>query len=182
MAKLVSSTYGDALFELALSEERLPAFFQEITDVREIFLANDDLLKLLNHPKVMKEEKQSIIDSVFSGRVSEETVGLLHIVVEKDRVNDIISICDYFLHRVKEHRGIGTASVTSAIPLNDRQKSDIERRLLETTKYDSFDMDYQVDEGILGGLVIRIGDRVCDSSLKTQVDKLKKQLSRIQLR
>ena len=57
----------------------------------------------------------------------------------------------------------------------------MEKRLLETTRYHSFDMDYKVDPSILGGLIIRIEDRVVDSSLKTQLDKLTKQLSKIQL-
>ena len=65
--------------------------------------------------------------------------------------------------------------------LSEEQKAAVEKRLLETTRYHSFDMDYKVDPSILGGLIIRIEDRVVDSSLKTQLDKLTKQLSKIQL-
>ena len=181
MAKLVSSTYGDALFELALEENRLDSFYEEILASRQIFLDNEELLKLLNHPKIIKEEKITIMENVFKGRVSDEILGFFHIIVTKDRYNDIIAILDYFLHKVKEHKGIGTASVTSAVVLSDTQKAAIEKRLLETTRYVSFEIDYRVDPAILGGLVIRIEDRVIDSSLKTQIDKLKAQLSKIQL-
>ncbi|MCI5944330.1 MAG: F0F1 ATP synthase subunit delta [Eubacterium sp.] len=181
MAKLVSSTYGDALFELALEENRLDSFYEEILASRQIFLDNEELLKLLNHPKIIKEEKITIMENVFKGRVSDEILGFFHIIVTKDRYNDIIAILDYFLHKVKEHKGIGTASVTSAVVLSDTQKAAIEKRLLETTRYVSFEIDYRVDPAILGGLVIRIEDRVVDSSLKTQIDKLKAQLSKIQL-
>ena len=181
MAKLVSSTYGDALFELALEENRLDSFYEEILSSRQIFLDNEELLKLLNHPKIIKEEKITIMENVFKGRVSDEILGFFHIIVTKDRYNDIIAILDYFLHKVKEHKGIGTASVTSAVVLSDTQKAAIEKRLLETTRYVSFEIDYRVDPAILGGLVIRIEDRVVDSSLKTQIDKLKAQLSKIQL-
>ena len=121
------------------------------------------------------------MENVFKGRVSDEILGFFHIIVTKDRYNDIIAILDYFLHKVKEHKGIGTASVTSAVVLSDTQKAAIEKRLLETTRYVSFEIDYRVDPAILGGLVIRIEDRVVDSSLKTQIDKLKAQLSKIQL-
>ena len=181
MAKLVSSTYSDALFELALEENRLDSFYEEILASRQIFLDNEELLKLLNHPKIIKEEKITIMENVFKGRVSDEILGFFHIIVTKDRYNDIIAILDYFLHKVKEHKGIGTASVTSAVVLSDTQKAAIEKRLLETTRYVSFEIDYRVDPAILGGLVIRIEDRVVDSSLKTQIDKLKAQLSKIQL-
>lgn len=181
MAKLVSSTYGDALFELALEENRLDSMYEEIAAAKEVFLQNEELFKLLNHPKVVKDEKIAFIENVFKGRVSDEVMGFFYIIVTKDRYNDMIEIFDHFLHRVKEHKGIGTAHVTSAIVLSEEQKAAVEKRLLETTRYHSFEMDYIVDPSILGGLVIRIEDRVVDSSLKTQLDKLTKQLSKIQL-
>ena len=166
MAKLVSSTYGDALFELALEENRLDSMYEEIAAAKEVFLQNEEI---------------AFIENVFKGRVSDEVMGFFHIIVTKDRYNDMIDIFDYFLHKVKEHKGIGTAHVTSAIVLSEEQKAAVEKRLLETTRYQSFEMDYCVDPSILGGLVIRIEDRVVDSSLKTQLDKLTKQLSKIQL-
>lgn len=181
MAKLVSSTYGDALFELALEENRLDEINEEIVLARQVFLENEELFKLLNHPKIVKEEKLSFIGTVFQGKLSEEVIGFLKIIVTKDRYNDMIAIFDYFLHKVKEYKGIGTAQVTSAIELSAAQKSAVEKKLLETTRYKEFDMQYQVDPGLLGGMIIRIEDRVVDSSLKTQIDRLSKQLSQIQL-
>lgn len=181
MAKLVSSTYGDALFELALEEDKLDSIYEEIQASRDVFVENDELLKLLNHPKIVKEEKLNVIKTVFEGRVSEEVVGFFHIIVSKDRYNDMVAILDYFIHKVKEYKKIGTAYVTSAIELSEDQKKAVEAKLLQTTKYVSFDMNYTVDEKILGGLVIRIEDRIVDSSLKTQLDNLTRQLSKIQL-
>ncbi|MBQ9156976.1 MAG: ATP synthase F1 subunit delta [Eubacterium sp.] len=181
MAKLVSSTYGDALFDLALEENRLTETGEEITALKETFLDNEELLKLLNHPKIVKEEKLAFIEQVFSGRISDEVLGFLHIIVEKDRHNDIFGIFDYFLHKVREYQGIGTAYVASAVPLTDIQKQAVKKRLLETTRYESFEIDYEVKPELLGGLVIRIEDRVVDSSLKTQIDILSKKLSSVQL-
>lgn len=181
MAKLVSSTYGDALFALALEEDKLDTFCAEVEAAREIFLQNEELLKLLNHPKIVKDEKIAVVENIFRDRVSEEMLGFFHIVVTKDRYNDIPAIFDYFLRKVKEYKGIGTARVTSAIELSPEQKAAIKDRLLTITDYRSFEMEYQVDPGILGGLVIRIDDRVVDSSLKTQIGTLARQLSKIQL-
>lgn len=181
MAKLVSSTYGDALFALALEEDKLDTFCAEVETAREVFLQNEELLKLLNHPKIVKDEKIAVVENIFRDRVSEEMLGFFHIVVTKDRYNDIPAIFDYFLRKVKEYKGIGTARVTSAIELSPEQKAAIKDRLLTITDYRSFEMEYQVDPGILGGLVIRIDDRVVDSSLKTQIGTLARQLSKIQL-
>lgn len=181
MAKLVSRTYGDALFELALEEKRLDEFFKEAEFVRDTFQNNEELLKVLHHPKIAKQEKLSFIHTVFEGYVSEEMQGFLNIIITKDRYGEVIPIFAYFIQRVKRHKGIGLAKVTSAIELDSEQKGSIEKKLLATTKYQSFEMEYQVDPAILGGLIIRIDDRVADSSLKTQLDMLTKKLSGIQL-
>lgn len=181
MAKLVSRTYGDALFELALEEKKIDEFFREGEFVRDTFQNNGELLKVLHHPKIAKQDKLSFIHTVFKEYVSEEMQGFLNIIITKDRYGEMIPIFDYFIRRVKEYKGIGLASVTSAIELTGEQKSAIEKKLLDTTKYVMFEMDYQVDPAILGGLIIRIDDRVADSSLKTQLDSLTKKLSGIQL-
>lgn len=180
MAKLVSSTYGDALFDLALEEDRIPAFKMETLAVREAFLENEDMSRLLDHPRIAKEEKLAFIDKVFGSRVSGEMLGFLRIIVEKDRQEALIPAFDHFLHRVRDHEGTGTARVTSAVVLSPDQKKAVEEKLLATTEYDRIDVDYVVSPEILGGLVIRIGDRIVDSSLKSQVEELSRQLSRNQ--
>ena len=69
MAKLVSKVYGDALFEAALEDNRLSGLSDEVTAVKEIIAANDDLSKLMDHPQIDKEEKVRIIEEIFGGRM-----------------------------------------------------------------------------------------------------------------
>ena len=182
MAKLVSKTYGDALFEVALEEDKLDQFLEEVKAVKAAVDENQDLFKLMSHPKVVKEEKIKVVEDIFSGKVSRELVGLVRMIVDKGHFEQIDSVFTYFIDEVKEYRNIGTAYVTSALELTDAQKSAIEKRLLETTKYVTFEMHYNVDAAIIGGLVIRIGDRVVDSSIRTKLADLTRELSKIQLK
>ena len=69
----------------------------------------------------------------------------LNIIVEKDRQKDIPKIFEYFVDKAKEYKGIGKVKVVSATELSARQKEKLTKRLLETTKYTSFEVDYQVD-------------------------------------
>ena len=71
--------------------------------------------------------------------------------------------------------------MTSAMELSGAQKAAVEKRLLETTKYVKFEMHYDVDAELIGGMVIRVGDRVVDSSIRTKLEDMKKQLLNIQL-
>ena len=177
MAKLVSKVYGDALFEAALEDNRLSGLSDEVTAVKEIIAANDDLSKLID-----KEEKVRIIEEIFGGRVSAELVGLMRMIIEKNHYKELTLVFDYFLDRVKEYQNIGTAYVTSAFELSKEQKLAVEKRLLDTTKYVKFEMHFEVDTALIGGMKIRIGDRVVDSSVSSRLERLTRDLTKIQLK
>ena len=181
MAKLVKATYGDALFELAVEENKTDVLLEEAQAVLKAFSDNGELVKFLNHPKIETSKKQEVIEDIFKQLISKDMIGLLTLVVSKGRYNDIPAILSYFIDMVKEYKHIGVAYVTSASVLSDRQKAQVEAKLLETTGYQSFDMNYQVDKELIGGMVIRIGDRVVDSSIKTKLSELTKELLKIQL-
>ena len=182
MAKLVSKTYGDALFELALEENQLDSLFEEVKTVSDILSENQELTQLMSHPKIVKEEKIQIVKEIFAERVSKELEGLICMIVEKDHFKELNSVLIYFMDAYKEHKNIGTAYVTSAVELSDAQKEATKKRLLETTRYVEFEMHYSVDAALIGGMVIRIGDRVVDSSIKTKLYDLTRELSKIQLK
>ena len=181
MAKLISKTYGDALFELAVEKDKVDVLLQEIELLQEVFSQNDDFGRLMNHPKIIKEEKIQVAKNVFEGKVSDELVGFLTIIISKDRYKDIDAILDYFVAEVKRYKGIGVATVTTAVPLKEEQCRKIEQKLLDTTEYTKMEMHYRTDESLIGGMVIRIGDRVVDSSIKTKLGELQKELLKVQL-
>lgn len=181
MAKLISKTYGEALFELAMEEQKLDVLFEEAKAVRDILRENADFGKLMGNPKISGEDKLKVAEKVFKGRVSDEMAGFLMIIIEKDRYAELDAILTYFIDRVKEEKHIGVAFVTTAVKLEEAAQTKIKNRLLETTKYETMEMHYSVDPSIIGGMVIRIGDRVIDSSITTKLNELKKQLLKIQL-
>ena len=181
MAKLISKTYGEALFELAVEESKTDVFLDEVNAVITALKQNEDFYKLLNHPKISKEEKIQVIENVFKGRISDEVTGFLTLIVSKERYKELDAILEYFINRVKEEKGIGTAYVATAVPLNEIQKAQVKEKLLSTTKYNEMEMEYSVDESLIGGMVIRIKDRVVDSSIKTKLSEIKKQLYKIQI-
>ncbi len=182
MAKLVSKIYGDALFQLAMESQSVDEYLREVKSFQEVLETNQELVKLMNHPKIDKEEKRKVMVTIFDGKISKDLQGFVDLLIRKDRFVQIESIFEYFIHQVKEYKNIGTAYVTSAVPLCDRQKDQIRNRLLETTKYVEIELIFRVDDQLIGGLVIRIGDRVVDSSVRTRINELSKELSKIQLK
>lgn len=181
MAKLVSATYGDALFEVAIEQNMVDALFEEAKAVYDAIGENKELIEFLNHPKIDKENKVKTIENIFDRFISKELTGLLVTVVEKDRSKELTDILEYFLNKVKEHKKIGTAYVTTPMELSDEAKKKVEQRLLATTGYVKFEMIYAVDASLIGGMVIRIGDRVVDSSIKNKLSELARQLNKIDI-
>ncbi|MBR5421370.1 MAG: ATP synthase F1 subunit delta [Lachnospiraceae bacterium] len=176
MAKLASRTYGEALFSLACEENKVNELYDEVLALKRILAEDPDFTVLMNHPKVTKEEKEQLLDKVFGGRMDKELLGFLQLLLKKDRYSELPAVIEYFVGAVKEYRGIGVAYVTAPQEPSAAQKKEIEAKLLSTTKYKSMEMHFAVDKSLIGGLVIRIGDKVVDSSIRTKLEGLKREL------
>lgn len=181
MAKLISRTYGEALFELAVEEHHEDLLLEEAESLRQIFAENPELMKVLKHPKIVREEKIRTMKNIFEGRISEEMMGFLTMMIEKDRIGKVEETLIYFIDKMKEYKGIGIAYVQTAVPLSEEQKKQAEARLLETTGYRKMEMHYEVQESLIGGMIIRIGDRVVDSSIRSKMEDLERSLMKIRL-
>ena len=176
MARQVKNAYGSALFEVAMETNTLDSTLEEVTFVKQTFLENDELMKLLLHPNIEKEAKISVVESIYKGKIADEITGLLTMLINKGHQKEIISVLDYVINAIKEEKGIGIAHISSAVELSKEQKEKIEKKLLDTTDYKEIEGNYDVDKTLIGGLVIRISDTVVDSSLKTQIANLSKSL------
>lgn len=181
MAKLISKTYADALFELAVEENKTTQLKEEVQELLAVLRENEEFGKFMNHPKIPKEEKTEALKNIFKGRIDQELLGFLITIVEKDRYGQIEDILDTFIDSVKEYNHIGTAYVTTAVPLSEQERQDVEKRLLDTTQYQTLECHYEVEKALIGGMVIRMGDRVVDSSIRTKLEKLERELMAIQL-
>ncbi len=181
MAKLVSKTYGEALFEVAMEEQKADVFLEEALVILTTLEQNPQLDKLMKHPKISKQEKEQVFENIFKGHISEEMLGFIKLVVNKERYSELPKIFRYLVDRIKEEKKIGVAFVTTAVELTEAKKQSVRMRLLQTTQYKEMEMHYSVDESLIGGMVIRIKDRVVDSSVRTQLEEMKKQLLQIQL-
>ena len=181
MAKLAASAYGQDLYELDIESGSAAGYLDEVQIVLEVFKENGELTDFLNNPKISKTDKVKTMESIFDSRVRKDITGLIVLAVEKDRQNDIRGILEYFITAVKDYLKIGIVSVATPMELSDRQKTEVEKRILDTTAFKKLEMNYSVDKSLIGGMVIRIGDRVVDTSIKTKLAELTKELNKIQL-
>ena len=177
MAKLVSKVYGDAYVSVVSEKNNLIDALEEIKLLKNILLENGEIIELLDSPKLDDEEKTAFIKGIFENHISVDSLGFLLTIIEKKRQAELLSIVDYVIDCIKELLLIGKATITTALELDDAKKERIVDELLKTSHYKSLEVEYVVDNSIIGGIVIRIGDRVVDSSVKTRIEKMRKMLS-----
>lgn len=181
MARLISKVYGDALFATAYEKSSIDTVYEEILFLKQVFEQNSVLKRFFDSPKISREEKIDTVKAVFKEQLSEDIIAFLVTVIEKSRQSEFTVIFDYFIKTVKEYKKIGVAYVSSACELEFEQKKVIEEKLLATTDYTSFEMHYSIDESLMGGMVIRINDRIVDSSIKTRLNDIKRKLTGIHM-
>ena len=179
MAKLISKTYGDALLEIAGEEKKVDLLLEEVTAVMAILKDNPEFSKLMNNPRISVDEKQTVMSNVFEGRISNELMGFFSMIVNKGRYDHIDEILTYFQDEVKKIKGIGVAYVTTPLELSDTQKKNVEKKLLETAGFKQMEMHYDIDTELVGGMRIRIGDRVVDSSIHTKILKMQQDMMKV---
>ncbi len=181
MAKLVSQVYGDALFALAEEHSMQERFSLELSDMAEVLHAYPQYRALLSHPRLDEEEKWEVFRQVFEGRICAELTGFFRLLLKKGRFEEFDGIAAHFEKRRLAHDRIGVVWVASPFELTDAQKKKIETRLMETTDFVSLQMHYVRQPELIGGLRIRIGDRVVDSSIQNKLNDMKRKLIQIQL-
>ena len=180
MADVISRVYSDAVFALALEQGEPERWSREADWLRTVLKENRELVQVMAHPGISGEKKRQILSGIFAGNISKEMAGLLDAVVRKGHISHMEEILECLSERIAEYRAAGAATVYTARELNAGQRKRIEQRLLETTGYAALQVEYRVDDALIGGIVIRVRDRVIDGSVRGRLERLTDQLSRIQ--
>ena len=181
MAKLVSKVYGDALFSLALEENKLDEVWEEVKLLSSALQENKEFTNMMTHPDMTQEKGLALLEEAFGGKLSDVMMGFFQVLVKKGRFSEILSVLDYFQKEAKEYKKIGVVYVTTPTGLTKEQKSSIVERLTQISGYQSLEMNYVVDPGLLGGMRIRIGDRVVDNSIQTKLEEMTRSLSKVRV-
>lgn len=181
MAGSVAKIYGSALLETCTGEADLLKTVDEAEALLPYFGENAPFGAYLQDPAAAKADKEDAIREIFGGQISERMTGLFAVVLEKNREREIAEILEYFIDAAKEKLGIGTAYISLPFEAPASQKAAIEKKLLETSPYRKLEYVYTLDPELIGGIVVKIGDRVVDGSVKNRLNMLERELNRVVL-
>ncbi|MDO8689884.1 MAG: F0F1 ATP synthase subunit delta [Dehalococcoidia bacterium] len=170
----VARRYAQALFDVGEEKGLLEVFQEDLSDVVRV-LTHPDVAQAMDSPKMTASTKRALMRR-FLGERNPYTLNFLDLLVSKNRTSFIREIRESFRGLFNAHEGIAIAQVTTAVALAEDEQKKLSERLAEITGRKVI-LEPKVNESILGGLVVRIGDRVIDGSTITKLKALRAELA-----
>lgn len=172
----VARRYADAAFEIGRADGTLDTWERDLASLRED-LRDEGLRHLVEHPAVPFTQKEKVLRRVASG-VAEEPLRLALLMIRRGRPGAIDAMVERFGELVRRERGISLAEVRTARPLDEAQRDAIAERLRALTG-DRIEMREVVDDALIGGVSVRIGDRLYDASVRSRLERLRARLTAV---
>jgi len=178
MINVVADRYAQALFEVGEETQTTSELYQELKQLVDILNENKDLYNFLKSPLIGREDKKNVMKNIFENQLSKNMNNFLKIVIDKDRMSTIGNIQESYKNLLNDKNNILEGTVITAVGLNEKEIKDLEKNL--STKYNkNVTLTNVVDETILGGVLVKLGNEEIDGTVKTRLSKMKKQLSQV---
>lgn len=171
-----SIRYAKALISLAVEKNVVETIQEDMNSLIELCKNSRDFVVMLASPIVSHEKKLTVLEKIFQGKVHEITLAFFKLITKKSREASLLDIAKAYITLYNEHIGLAIAEVQSAVPLTDHSRATITQRVEKATGK-NIELNETINEDLIGGFILRLGDKQIDSSVKNQLLNLKKQLN-----
>jgi len=172
--------YAKALFNAALKADQVDSAGTGLAEITAAADSTPQLMNVLRHPLISRSRKTEILRSLFESSVTPLVEHFLFLLVEKDRAGMIDSVNAEFIRLVDEYRGIANAEAVTAVAMTDSERDALQQQL-QTATGKTIRLTTRVNEEILGGLIVRVGDRMVDGSVATQLLRMREGLKQVKV-
>lgn len=168
--------YAKALKQLAQEKNVLDTVIADVKLIHNTVSKNRELDLLLKSPLVNGEKKASILSLIFEKNIDQMTMTFMNQIVTQKRENLLKVICEEFINQYNELKGIAKVSVTTPLALTQEIREDLIKKITAQYNLSQVELDEHVDASLIGGMVLRIGDRQLDASIRRQLNDIKQEL------
>jgi F-type H+-transporting ATPase subunit delta len=172
MGSVVLTPYADALMSLAQSQNLVDEFGSNCAALLELLDESPELTQILANPIVKIADKKAILGKIVTDQIHPFMSNFLMILVDRRRIGYLEGICKRYQATLRDLKGIVLAEVTSAVALTDSQTQSIRDRVQGMTGSNSVEIATKIDPEIIGGVIIKVGSQVIDSSLRAEIRRL----------
>jgi F-type H+-transporting ATPase subunit delta len=170
----LAGRYAKSLIDLAIEKGQLDAVYSDMQYL-QILCNNREFVNLLKSPVIKADKKAKILDALTTGKIGVITATFNKLLLRKGRESILPEVIAAFIGQYKEHMGIHTVKLTTAAPVSEELKNSILDRIRTAMSLKNLELDTAVDEGIIGGFILEIGDRLVDASIAYDLNNIKKQ-------
>lgn len=174
----VAGRYAEALYEIAVEKNMVDKLEEELRAVVNLLEEEPGLKKVLFHPRITAAEKKDVLKALLEDRISPVAMNFLCLVIDRQRETYLADIVEVFVDYANKARNIADVEVTSAVELGKDERKRLVKALGKMTGKE-VRVNYSVDPSLIGGVVVRIGDKVIDGSIKTRLESMKEHLLQI---
>ncbi len=169
----VASRYVKSLLGLAVEKGALDQVHADMQLFTKVVEENRDFKLMLRSPVIKHDKKNDVLKSIFQGKVNALTLAIFDIITRKNREPILPAIASEFHHAYNAYKGIGEATVTTAVPMDKELRSEIEAIAKKVSDKTQLELQEKVDPEMIGGFVLKVGDQQIDASLKNKLNALK---------
>lgn len=173
---IVAKRYAEALFQLGEEKDTLEQLSDELRMVKEVFLENKNIITVLKHPRINDEKKKQFVNKTFQG-LQTDVVNMIHLLVERHRVEITPSIIDHFIQFVNDARGIAEVTVRSVRELTEAEKTELKSGFAKRFNKKAIELTNIVDPKIIGGLRIQIGNTIYDGTISGKLNRIEQNIT-----
>ena len=170
---LISDRYASALYDLASEKKLVDVVLDDLLFIQSMIKNNKDLKLVIKSPLIKSNDKLEILQNILKSKNPNElSLTFLKVLSKNKRFQKTVDIISQFKNINAQKRGDVLADITSAEKLSNEQQDNIKAQL-RTILGDKLSLSYKVDEQIIGGLIIKVGSKMIDTSLSNKINKLK---------
>jgi F-type H+-transporting ATPase subunit delta len=166
--------YAEAAFQLAAAEDAVDAWGTDLANAAEL-IGDERVARIVDNPARPLAERRELLDRLLNRRVKPPVRRLVALLAERRGLDLLPQIATEYNELRKRQRGIVTAIVTSAEPLTGDENRALEEKLRAMTGA-TVELEPRIDEALIGGLTVRIGDQLLDGSVRGRLERLREQL------
>jgi len=174
---LIDKRYAEALVEIAYTANAIEEIRQQLKEVTDIYESQQELRLLLNNPKVKIDAKKAIVNSIFSKHVRPEILKFLLLLIDNERIKHLSGINDEFIRLADIKQNTLNMTIISAAELDESYITRIKEKYQKIYNAARVRANLEIDKSIMGGIMLKIGDKVIDGSVKGRFESLKEMLN-----
>ncbi|MCK6457929.1 MAG: ATP synthase F1 subunit delta [Phycisphaerae bacterium] len=170
-----SKVYAQALLDLAGPAGQEQAVDDELRSLHELFTSNAEFAAFLCSPAIDRDQRRETLRKLFGVRLSATVMSLLLVLNDKTRLSILAYVCDMYRRMLERKRGEARVYVTTAVPLTGAQRTKLIEMVTKSTQWRPI-LCETVEEGVLGGLRVQLGDREIDRTVVSRLRSLRNEL------